>query len=153
MKKVYLDLDGVIFDFDSHFFNLFGLISKELDDSILWNKVKTHGSFFETMPAFDGAKEFVSTLKEKFDVTILTACPKTDYRSAAIQKRHAVNKLGLDVPVIPMLGGSNKCLFMNAPGDILIDDYEKNLISWKELGGIGILHTSFEQTLFELENL
>lgn len=146
-RQLYLDLDGVLFDFDGHYFELFGKKSQEEPDDVLWSNVKKHGTFFQDLPLFEGAIDFFYTLSHLFPVTILTACPKTDYRSAAIQKRKAVyEKIGSHVRVIPMLGGVNKALFMHSPGDILVDDFEKNIRSWNELGGIGILHKNYSET-------
>jgi 5'(3')-deoxyribonucleotidase len=151
MRRLYLDLDGVIFDFDSHYIELFGEKSEGVPDEILWKNIKNHGTFFEELPIFEGALEFIATLEDYYPVTILTACPKSDYRSAAIQKRKAVYaNIGTHLTVIPMLGGVNKSLFMHAPGDILIDDFEKNIKSWNDLGGNGIFYRDYETTLSEI---
>lgn len=39
------------------------------------------------------------------------------------------------------------------PKDILIDDREPNIQRWEEMGGIGILHTSAEETIRKLKEL
>jgi 5'(3')-deoxyribonucleotidase len=39
------------------------------------------------------------------------------------------------------------------PGDILIDDNERNIAQWKAKGGIGIFHTSAANTIKELQAL
>jgi len=44
------------------------------------------------------------------------------------------------------LGGRNKWLFMHQPGDVLIDDFAKNIGPWDAAGGVGILHRSFAET-------
>ena len=36
---------------------------------------------------------------------------------------------------------------------ILIDDYSKNIEQWRAAGGIGILHTSAEDTIKQLQKL
>ena len=38
----------------------------------------------------------------------------------------------------------------SGPNKILIDDSQKNINSWKSAGGIGILHTSNEDTIKQL---
>jgi hypothetical protein len=38
-------------------------------------------------------------------------------------------------------------------GSILVDDRQKNIDSWVENGGIGIVHTSAENTINELKKL
>lgn len=149
-RRIYLDLDGVMADFDAHYPALFGHSHKELDDEEMWAVINAHPEYFRTMPLTSGAKEFWEDI-EHLDPIILTACPKTNYVQAAIQKRQWVYEhLSQDATVLPVLGGRNKFLFMHAPRDILIDDYKKNLEPWAEAGGIGILHRNFSTTLDQL---
>jgi hypothetical protein len=84
-------------------------------------------------------------------VIVCTACPRHNYANVARQKRGWVRQhLSHDLPVLPVTGGKNKALFMHAPGDILIDDFERNIKAWEEEGGVGILHTDFETTYEKL---
>lgn len=147
MKKIYLDLDGVMADFDRYFVEQFNVSNKTLDDNTMWKWINGHGNFFSNLPLCEGAIDFFNEIKH-LDVTILTSCPKMNYTVAAVQKRAWVYRnLSSTIPVIPMLGGKNKCLFMHSPGDILIDDmFEKNCIPWAEHGGIAIHHRNFELT-------
>ena len=48
--------------------------------------------------------------------------------------------------------GSQKGMFA-MEGSVLIDDRQKNLDSWIEHGGIGILHVSAEDTINQLKAL
>ena len=151
MRRIYLDLDGVMADFDGYFLEQFGVASNTLDDPTLWKWINGHGNFFSNLPVCEGAVEFYNSLGD-LNVTILTACPKTNYTVAAVQKRDWVYRhLSPNVTVIPMLGGKNKCLFMHSPGDILIDDFEKNCIAWREHGGIAIQHKNFVDTTKQLD--
>jgi 5'-nucleotidase len=153
MRQIYLDLDGVMADFDRHFFDLFGMKSEGLDDATLWRKINGYGKFFSELPLCVGAMDFFESIRPRNPI-ILTACPKTNYQVAAMQKREWVQTtLGTDVHVIPMLGGKNKALFMHKKGDILIDDFEKNCVSWREHGGEAILHRDFERTMKQLEQI
>ena len=43
--------------------------------------------------------------------------------------------------------------YCTGPEDILIDDREKTIREWRNLGGTGILHRSAEETLEELERM
>lgn len=146
MTKLYLDLDGVMADFDKFFASEFGVASDKLDDATLWKWINGHGNFFRSLPLCEGAIEFFNAVKH-LNPTILTACPKTNYTVAATQKRQWVYEhLSQDVTVIPMLGGKNKAMFMHSPGDVLIDDFEKNCIPWREHGGVAIQHKDFVTT-------
>jgi len=151
-RRVYLDLDGVMADFDAHFPAVFGFDHRmnRLGDDELWAKINSHPSYFRDMPLCPGALDFYKSI-EHLSPIILTACPKSNYAHAAQQKRAWVRAhLPGSATVLPVMGGINKPLFMHAQGDILIDDYKRNIAAWNEAGGTGILHTSFGATIFSL---
>jgi hypothetical protein len=151
--KLYLDLDGVMADFDAHFPATFGLDHRSLADDAMWATINAHPSYFRDMPPCDGAKAFFDNISW-MDPIILTACPRTNYANAARQKRAWVREhLSTSCMVLPVMGGRNKPLFMHAPGDILIDDFERNILVWQEDGGRGILHRDFATTREALDRL
>jgi 5'-nucleotidase len=149
--RVYVDLDGVLADFDAHFPALFGVDHRKMLDDDMWAQINAHPSYFRDMPQCPGAKTFFETI-DGLNPVILTACPRTNYANAARQKREWVREhLGHWVTVLPVMGGHNKPLFMHAAGDILIDDFKKNTDAWEEAAGVSILHTDFSKTLSELQ--
>jgi len=144
--RLYLDLDGVMADFDAHFPAVFGLDHRSMADDAMWATINAHPSYFLDMPPCPGALEFFDDIAT-LDPIVLTACPRTNYANAAMQKREWVRRhLSPRTTVLPVMGGRNKPLFMHALGDILIDDFEKNTRSWSEAGGISILHRNFDDT-------
>lgn len=150
-KRIYLDLDGVMADFDAHFPAVFGHSHKGMPDDDMWSLINSNNTFFFDMPPCLGAVDFFKWL-EQFNPIILTACPKSDYANVAVQKRQWVHKhLSKDVTVLPVLHGRFKWLFMHAPGDILIDDYKKNIGEWETNRGVGILHRNFHDTYHALK--
>lgn len=155
--RIYLDLDGVMADFDTHFVDYFGVDPQSLDDDVMWKMINSYHDFYANLPLMEDALELFDALwySSHFDdMSILTACPKSNYKNAAIQKRGWVRKnLAENITVIPMLGGANKALFMHEPGDILIDDMEKNCKAWEELGGIAIVHKNAADTLAKLKEI
>lgn len=145
-RRVYLDLDGVMADFDAHFPATFGVDHRGLADDAMWETINAHPSYFRDMPPCAGAVKFFRSI-EHLRPIILTACPKTNYPHVARQKRAWVREhLSEHVTVLPVMGGRHKPLFMQEPGDILIDDWRKNIEAWNEAEGVGILHRSFEGT-------
>lgn len=145
-RRLYLDLDGVMANFDLHFHATFRAFPKEFPDQEMWDNINSHPSFFRDLPVMDGALDFFESIR-LLNPIILTACPKTNYQNAARQKREWVREhLGADVMVLPVMGGHNKPLFMHAAGDILIDDWDRNVGEWSKAGGTAILHTSFDET-------
>lgn len=148
--KLFLDLDGVMADFDAHFPATFGLDHRSLADDEMWKIINGHPTFFRDLPPCQGAIWFFERIRP-LDPIVLTACNKSNYALIARQKREWVREhLGTEVMVLPVLGGTNKPLFMHAPGDVLIDDFEKNTRVWEEAGGRAILHRSFPTTFNEL---
>ena len=63
------------------------------------------------------------------------------------------DSVGKHVTVLPVMVGHNKGLFMHAEGDILIDDFITNVDAWRNLNGVGILHTysAWDLTYYELK--
>ena len=143
--RLYLDLDGVMADFDSQFPALFGVDHKSMLDEDMWRMILSHPSYFRDMPVCEGALGFLAYVRH-VEPIILTACPRSDYANVAKQKRAWVREHLGDLMVLPVMGGTNKPLFMHAPGDILIDDFERNTAAWEAHGGQAILHTDFSST-------
>ncbi|RWX78305.1 hypothetical protein EPK99_06660 [Neorhizobium lilium] len=151
--RLYLDLDGVMADFDAHFPATFGIDHRDQADDDMWSLINSHDSYFRDMPVCEGAKKFFDAVSW-IDPIILTACPKSNYAHVARQKRAWVREhLSENCIILPVMGGRNKPLFMHAPGDILIDDFERNIKAWELEGGIGILHRDFLTTRNALEGL
>lgn len=144
--RIYLDLDGVMADFDAHFPATFGLDHRGMADDAMWSTINAHPSYFRDMPPCPGAVEFFAAVAH-LDPIVLTACPRSNYAHVARQKRAWVREhLSTSIMILPVMGGRFKPLFMHAPGDILIDDWRKNTDAWEDEGGVAILHRSFEDT-------
>ncbi|RRU13192.1 hypothetical protein [Stenotrophomonas sp. 278] len=140
-RTLYLDLDGVMADFDTGFPAVFGLDHRQLEDDVMWGHINGHASFFRDLPPIAGAIEFFRAI-EHLDPVILTACPKSNYTVAATQKRAWVREhLSQTCLVLPVLGGANKPLFMHRAGDVLVDDWSANCAAWNAAGGVAVKHS------------
>lgn len=145
-RRLYLDLDGVMADFDAHFPALFGVDHRDMLDDDMWAKINGAPSYFRDMPMCPGAREFFELVRH-LEPIVLTACPKSDYANVARQKREWVREhLSKGTTVLPVMGGRNKALFMHQPGDVLVDDLDRNCTVWAEAGGAAILHRNFVVT-------
>lgn len=140
MRRLFVDLDGVLADFDRHFPERFGIHQHSIPEDQMWKMIIESGDFFRTMPLMEGALEFWSSLKSKMHPIVLTACPSSDHAGTARQKVAWVQEhFGKEVIVLPVRGGKMKPIFMQNPGDILIDDWQKNCDVWNAAGGSAIL--------------
>lgn len=138
--NIYLDLDGVCAGFDEGFETRFGIHPAKISDNAMWDAIHGCSEYWHELPVMTGAYEFCDWIKP-LQPQVLTACPEKNYQEAAYAKKHWVRtKLPGDFQVLPVRGGAVKPLFMHQVGDILIDDYGKNIEMWEDAGGIGIKH-------------
>ena len=157
MRRLYLDMDGVLADFDSHFPACFNCDHYDMPKKEMWRHIYGKEDFFSTIPPFLGAREFViETIKIAGHMPpILTACPSSNYHHVAKQKRLWVrNMISPLVEVLPVNGSESKPLFMHAEGDVLIDDWGKNCEAWEAAGGVAIKHEhNYGETLEKLRSI
>lgn len=154
-NTIFIDSDGVMFNFSKYFEDHFGIRHDSVSDSEMWGMIHDHGKFFRNLPLMPGAREFfdwVKTLGYRYQ--ILTGCPRTNFTIAAVDKKNAFREhLDPEIQVLPVIGGRNKFVFINQPGDILIDDFKKNIDPWVAAGGVGIHHVNFESTKDQLSKI
>jgi 5'-nucleotidase len=152
-RRLYVDLDGVLADFDAAFPSVFGLDHRSMADDDMWAKINAHPSFFRDLPLCPGAYDSFWGLDWPTEPIILTACPRTNYAAVAKQKRAWVRAHFGDFTVLPVMGGHNKPLFMHSLGDVLIDDLRKNCDAWEKDGGVSVLHRDWGDTLVSVRAL
>lgn len=152
--RLYLDLDGVLADFDTHYKAQFPhrTLTGDLTNEE-WQEIHDHGTFFLDLPQCQGAHRLFQELWSWRPI-ILTACPPSNYQAVARQKREWVRKnFGSAVTVLPVIGGTNKPMFMHTAGDVLIDDFGKNCRAWVAEGGRAIKHETVDGTLKQFKEL
>ncbi len=146
---LFLDLDGVLADFDAHVRALFGRAPREMAVREMWARAARTPDFFETMPMTPDAPELWAYCRA-FEPQILTGLPRGKW--AAKQKRRWVARhLGPEVPVITCMS-REKCLYA-APGDVLVDDSTRNAHLWESRGGVFVRHSSAANTIQRLRAL
>lgn len=157
---IALDCDGVIADFEKAIEKIHGPDWKSLSLTDFWKPISFEiDNFYSTLDPFPKAKKFYETLKslpEIKQIYVLTALPRpiNKAKTAKEDKINWVHKyIDPNVRVETVVGSKNKGKFCSGINDILIDDKQGNIDVWKKAGGIGILHTSIEDTLTQLQNL
>jgi len=153
--KIFLDLDGVVADFERGKREILGLSDSTPEDETFAIMASEKGSgFYAKLKKMKDADQLWAFLKNT-DVEILSAIPKPrrKVKVADPDKRDWVKKnLSPSVKVNITQGGSAKKR-MAAPDRILIDDLKRNIDQWRSSGGIGILHTSASKTIRVLKTL
>jgi hypothetical protein len=136
---LFVDSDGVFFDFDGHVKELFGGYPNQLGDAEMWRLANAHPNFFKIMPLRPEARDFWEAIKH-VNPTVLTGCPKGDYDRAAEHKREAWEEHFQHAQVITCLS-RDKALHIKNEGDWLVDDMGKNCKRWGAAGGKAIRYT------------
>lgn len=153
---IYLDLDGVFADFFTFARNVLGQEYHDTAPALAWGRLSLVPRLFRQLAVLPGSLEIYHALKHHGDrLQVLTATPlPTGFLlTAAKDKRRWVAKnISETLKVNTVTGGVNKYKLCQ-PGDVLIDDLARNLKPWEEAGGIGIHHTSVQDTLARLAEL
>lgn len=158
--KIYVDLDGVLVDFQKMAFEIAGIRMTDDTEKHLrrdfWKSVDRHVAagkpFFSAMDPLHDAFVLWDYIKDR-SPEILSATGHV--RGAAAEKRSWVRKhLGDTVANSAhfVRDGADKAKFAT-PNSILIDDRAKVLAPWEAAGGIAILHTSAISTIEALRKL
>jgi len=147
MKTIYIDMDGVVADFNGFIGNVLGRSVRWTDRSITpeeWEVVASIDNVYYQLPLLKDATTLVgycSQFKDEYRVEFLTALPsKKLMPEVSDDKRKWVDKYfpGYKVNFGPY--STDKWKWCK-PGDILIDDRSSNIIDWHEKGnGIGIYY-------------
>ena len=151
MVTLFVDMDGVLADFDQGHEDRFGVRACKEADNVDWSLVRRTEGFYRDlppMPDFDALWRGVSDLNP----IILTGVPSSVPEAAANKRAWVDRVIGPDQPMIAC-PSKDKSLHIRKPGDILIDDWEKHRAVWIARGGRWITHTSAEESLFHLAHI
>jgi len=157
--KLYVDMDGVL----TNWFKAFRDLGKDLTKGLegdeyekkygrdaLWGLIAKEGKleFWSEMKWMDDGRKLWNYVK-KYNPTILTT-PANSKFSRDGKKIWIERELGKEVPFI---FAKDKWKYADTES-ILIDDYDKKINDWVNLGdGIGIHHHNTDSTIEELKKL
>lgn len=144
---IYLDMDGVVADFEGMLEQHGHPRGTEWDDDTLWATVRAIPNFWTHMPLMPDAKILWNAVKD-LNPTFLTAPSRSDPRCKPGKLAFVAKHFG-DVPVI-FSRARDKWQHAN-PGDILVDDTVKNIKDWRAHGGIGIWHKNAASTIAKIK--
>ena len=161
--KIYLDMDGVVADFEQRFKDLSGMGPREFEakygKNAFWdfidegdNKIK----FWVGIPPMEGASQLVNYVS-KHDYVMLTApsIKKQSRLGKALWIRNHTGDIFPSKPTVIFKAAKEKHKVKPSltEKDILIDDKASTIDNWNAAGGTGILYTSANQAISELKKL
>ena len=161
MINVYLDLDGVMVDFNAKIVEMFGKSYEDLDRNELWSKLGTVDHLYLNLDPMPNYLTLFNYLKAKQDkglinLEILTSLPySTNKLVTSKEDKIAWVKKYLDpaIKVNAVVGGVKKAKYVKNSTDILIDDTDKNITAWNNAGGRGILFKNNADTISTIDKL
>ena len=149
--KIYCDMDGVLADFESGYEKLTGIDLKGefQKGSDFWDPISKAGvGFWAGLKWMPGGQKLWDYIKP-YNPDLLSA-----------PSREESSRIGKAVWVKHKLPGTKLILRyakqkqeLANPESILIDDRQINIDQWEAAGGIGILHTSTDNTISQLKEL
>lgn len=148
--QLFVDMDGVLADFDAHYRAVFNRKADKVLDNVDWAAVRKVNGFYLNMPPMPDFN-LLWTFISRYDPIVLTGIPMA-VPEAQDNKRAWVRKhIGSDVEVRCC---RSKDKYVHAiPGDILIDDWEKYKDLWIGAGGAWITHTDAKSTIKRLAEI
>jgi len=150
--KIYCDMDGVLVDFESGYEKLTGIDLKgEYRPGVedFWKPIEQAGvKYWASLKWMPDGKQLWGYIKQ-YSPELLSAPSKSE--SSKIGKYVWV-KNNLPGTKLILRYASRKKELAN-PESILIDDRQVNIDQWEAAGGIGILHTSADNTISQLKEL
>lgn len=157
IEKIYLDLDGVLCDFDLQFSKLnpenlaFKQYIEKYSKTKAWKLIHAaEHEFWATMPWLPEGKDLFHWIQNNFkkeSIEILTA-GATRYHGLVSGKTFWC-RTELGDYKINIVRGVEKQNFAT-PKTSLIDDMARNIDQFREKGGIGILYIGFKDAIEKL---
>jgi len=151
ITKIYLDMDGVIADFNKRYKELYKIEPKEADTYKTFDKFFTMfiaERQFATLDLMPDAMMLINYLRSLKIPTEILSSTSSEKRDAEIreQKIEWLNNHNIEFPVNLVPGKRLKKNFSNQ-NSLLIDDTSQNIDQWRVEGGVGILHTDAITTI------
>lgn len=157
--QLFVDLDGVLVDFDSGVRHATGKDPAELTPRQMWPVLARTTGFYDSLSWMSDGRELWEALRT-YSPAILTGLPMGKW--AEPQKRSWCSReLGDEIPVITGMSRKKAELALEwlekqneeRRTPVLIDDRLKIKESWETAGGIFVLHLDAETSLEALRGL
>lgn len=155
-RQLFIDLDGVVCDFDEGYFQAFGerpsISTRGMTggDTVNWELARKYKDFYLTLPPMPDFRELWAFV-EPYDPIILTGVPYSVIEATENKKAWVRRNIGWHVEVRCCLS-KEKALHCQS-GDVLVDDWEKYKDLWLAAGGTWITHINATSTIRNLKEI
>ena len=157
IRQIFLDQDGVLADFESGLTKALGYKVDLKDKKDVYDAEKrklTAQRLFRNLDPLPDAWKLVDyCMNSGIHTEILTAAGTVNRTLVIRDKidwiRRYISPYWI---IIPTFKGSQKAAFAHKKA-VLIDDRQRNIDTWVEAGGIGILHKTADETIEQLDYL
>ncbi len=165
VNKIYFDMDSVLADFVRGVREICGVEPLDQNsnhrdqskDDDMWVRIRGAEHFYDKLELMPGAKEMFDAVYGRYGdkCEILTGIPKPKRGivTAGEDKIKWVRRLLSPEIKVNIVLREEKPQFCNGEGCVLIDDMEKNIREWEEMGGTGIVNVSAAETMEKLKEI
>jgi hypothetical protein len=156
--KLFVDLDGVLADFDGGVLRVTGRLPHQQSAQDMWRRLAAaKPPFFEGLDWTADCGEKLWAAIAPFSPAVLTGLPRGAWAEPQ-KRRWCARFLGASVKVhcCPSKDKKNyaaSCLRLEKRRPVLIDDRQQNCEEWQRAGGTAVLHTCLDSTLRQLREL
>ena len=152
MSHLFLDLDGVLADFDAGARTVLGMSPRAFDERHgkreFWRRLARAKDFYAALPLMPDAMELFEAVKH-LEPTILTGLPLGNW--AAPQK---VKWAAEHFPGTKIITTMARDKYRHMTGmDVLVDDRADHRDKWENAGGTFIHHKSARESLAQLAEI
>ncbi len=139
---IYIDMDGVVADFDQGIVDVFGEAYSNKNADKFWKSVCVEAEVFRKMPPIQEGVEMVNEIRGEHPICFLTSTGGLPHHiDIAKQKLDWLHKHDMGQhPVAFCMNTQGKAQYAH-PGAILIDDRVKVCTTWSVAGGTPIQFT------------
>lgn len=160
IKRVMVDLDGVMADMEKRYFELFKMTPREARLRVSNTEIRKLWKFFvytsqfvslDRHPTCDPLVDYLKSLPKSVVVSTLGSTSGFEYHEMV--QRHKLQWLKEnDIPFVPVFVPGKRYKKGYADhNSFLIDDHPQNVQEFIDAGGHGIIHTNAEETIAAVE--
>lgn len=157
ITKIYLDMDGVLCDFEGRYRKLYMCEPKESRDRKEWDENWTHfvlSRQFETLDLFPRAKDLINYVRSLgVHIEILSSSGgRKFHEEVELQKTVWLANHRLFFPINIVAGRKFKANYAS-PDALMIDDTPEVIDSFVAAGGKGLLYNDFSSAKKKMDKM